>query len=55
MPRGDHSEVQTAFRLPQTLRDRLRARAKAEHRTMTAIVELALEAYLKQADGRANE
>ena len=43
---GEHRGVQTAFRLPEDLRDRLREQAEREDRTMTAVVIRALEAYL---------
>jgi predicted DNA-binding protein len=48
MPRGDHNDAQTAFRLPEGLLVRLRTQAKAEDRTMTAIVKRALEDYFKK-------
>ena len=44
MPHGEHNDVQTAFRLPGGLLAWLREQAKAEDRTMTAIVRRALEA-----------
>ena len=49
MPHGEHNDVQTAFRLPEGLLTWLREQAKAEDRTMTAIVRRALEAYREQA------
>jgi predicted DNA-binding protein len=52
MPHGEHREVQTAFRLPEGLLAWLREQAKAEDRTMTAIVRRALEEYRRQAADR---
>lgn len=51
MPHGEHGDVQTAFRLPEGLLARLREQAKAEDRTMTAVVRRALEAYFELRDG----
>ena len=52
MAHGEHKGVQTAFRLPEALLAWLREQARAEGRTMTAVVQQALEAYREQvADG----
>jgi predicted DNA-binding protein len=45
VPHGKHARSQTAFRLTKTLREWLPVQAEHEGRTMTAIVEDALEAY----------
>lgn len=48
MPHGVHNTRQTAFRLPEGLLAWLREQAEREGRTMTDIVEDALEEYRRR-------
>lgn len=43
-----HTHPRLAFHLPEDLRDAIVARAKHERRTLTSVIQLAIENYLRE-------